>query len=53
MRQIMYFHPRFMKEIIEANRNDGIEPPLNIFVMETPNGVMVRHHDPISSLLAV
>lgn len=48
MRQIFFFHPRFMKAIIETNRNGGIEPPLKILVMETPNGqVMVRYHDPV------
>ena len=47
MRQILFFHPRFMKTIIETNRNGGIEPPLKVLVMEAPNGqVMVRYHDP-------
>ncbi len=50
MRQILYFHPRFMKRIVEANRNGGIEPPLKILVMETPRGVMVRYHDPVHLL---
>jgi uncharacterized protein (DUF302 family) len=48
MRQILFFHPRFMKSIIESNRNGGIEPPLKILVMEGPNGmVMVRYEDPL------
>ncbi len=47
MRQILFFHPRFMKQLLEANRNAGIEPPLKILVMERPDGaVMVRYHDP-------
>lgn len=47
MRQILFFHPRFMKTIIETNRNAGIEPPLKVLVMERPDGqVMVRYHDP-------
>ena len=47
MRQIFFFHPRFMKQIIETNRNGGIEPPLKILVMERPDGgAMVRYHDP-------
>ena len=47
MRQILFFHPRYMKAILEANRNGGIEPPLKVLVMETPDGrVMVRYHDP-------
>ena len=48
MRQIFFFHPRYMKQIIEANRNGGIEPPLKVLVMERPDGgVMVRYHDPV------
>ncbi len=47
MRQILFFHPRYMKQIIEANRNGSIEPPLKILVMEMPNGrVMVRYEQP-------
>ena len=46
MRQLLFFHPRYMKQIIEANRNGGIEPPLKILVMEMPNGrVIVRYMD--------
>ncbi len=48
MRQILFFHPRYMKRIFEANRNGGIEPPLKILVMERPDGsVAVRYHDPV------
>jgi len=48
MRQILFFHPRFMKQIIETNRNGGIEPPLKLLVGERPDGsVMVRYHDPV------
>ncbi len=48
MKQILYFHPRFMQQIIETNRNGGIVPPLKILVMERPDGgVMVRYHDPV------
>ncbi len=48
MRQIFFFHPRYMKQIIETNRNGGIEPPLKVLVMERPDGgVMVRYHDPV------
>ena len=47
MKQLLYFHPRFMQQIIETNRNGGIVPPLKILVMERPDGgVMVRYHDP-------
>lgn len=51
MRQILFFHPRYMKRIIESNRNGGIEPPLKVLVMERPDGqVMVRYHDPVHQL---
>ncbi len=48
MRQILFFHPRYMKRIVETNRHGGIVPPLKVLVMEMPNGrVMVRYHDPV------
>ncbi len=51
MRQILFFHPRFMKRLIETNRHGGIVPPLKVLVMEMPNGrVMVRYHDPVHQL---
>lgn len=47
MRQIMFFHPRYMKEIIESNPNGAIEPPLKVVAMEMPDGtVMVRYIKP-------
>ena len=46
MRQILFFHPRYMKQIMETNRNGGIEPPLKVLVMESPNGVIVRYENP-------
>lgn len=47
MRQIFFFHPRYMKRIYETNKQASIEPPLKFVVMETPNGiVMVRYIRP-------
>lgn len=47
MRQILFFHPRYMKRIFETNRNGGIEPPLKLLVMERPDGgAIVRYHAP-------
>ncbi len=47
MRQVYFFHPRYMKQVLDANRNAGIEPPLKLLVMETQNGqVMIRYEDP-------
>ena len=52
MRQVLFFHPRYMKQIMETNRNAGIEPPLKVLVMESPNGVMVRYEDPVHQFQA-
>jgi uncharacterized protein (DUF302 family) len=46
MRQLLFFHPRYMKAIIGANPNGGIEAPLKVLVMERPDGkTVVRYHD--------
>ncbi len=48
MKQILFFHPRYMRQILETDRNAGIEPPLKVLAMEAPNGsVMVRYVDPV------
>ena len=47
MRQILFFHPRYMRQILETDRSAGIEPPLKVLAMEGPDGsVMVRYVDP-------
>ncbi len=47
MKQILFFHPRYMRQILETDRNAGIEPPLKVLAMEGPDGsVMVRYVDP-------
>ena len=47
MKQILFFHPRYMKRILESNRNGTIVAPLKIAVMEMPTGrVMVRYNRP-------
>ena len=47
MKQLLFFHPRYMKRILDANRNGTIVPPLKVAVMEMPNGkVMVRYPRP-------
>lgn len=51
MKQLLFFHPRYMKRIIETNALGTIEPPLKIAIMERPDGkVMVKYIKP-SSLL--
>ncbi|MDQ8198222.1 DUF302 domain-containing protein [Pelagicoccus enzymogenes] len=47
MKQVLFFHPRFMKAIKGANPNGAIEAPMKILVMEKPDGtVMVRYAKP-------
>ena len=47
MKQLLFFHPRFMKRIIETNRLGAIEPPLKVAIMERPDGkVMVKYVKP-------
>ena len=47
MKQILFFHPRYMKRIRETNPHGTVEPPLKIAVMERPDGkVMVRYMKP-------
>ena len=47
MKQLLFFHPRYMKAIIETNPQGSIEPPLKIAVMERPDGkVMVKYIKP-------
>jgi uncharacterized protein (DUF302 family) len=47
MKQLLFFHPRYMKSIMKTNKNATIEPPLKIVVMEKPDGkVMVKYIKP-------
>lgn len=47
MKQIMFFHPRFMKQIRSANPLGALEAPLKLIVMERPDGkVIVRYVKP-------
>ena len=47
MKQLLFFHPRYMKQIIETNRMGAIEPPLKVAIMERPDGkVMVKYIKP-------
>jgi len=52
MKQIFYFHPKFMKRVMEANKSATIQIPLKFIVMEKPDGkVIVRYFQP-SKLLS-
>ena len=47
MKQILFFHPQYMKKIMKANKNATIEPPFKIIVMEKPGGkVAVKYKRP-------
>ena len=47
MKQLLFFHPRYMKMILEANPLGTIEPPLKIAAMERPDGkVVVKYIKP-------
>jgi uncharacterized protein (DUF302 family) len=47
MKQLLFFHPRYMKKIMQANPMGSIEPPLKIAVMERPDGkVVVKYIKP-------
>ena len=47
MKQILFFHPRYMKRIKDTNPNAMIEAPLKFIVMERPDGkVMVLYIKP-------
>ena len=47
MKQVLFFHPRFMKRIMGINKHATIEPPLKIAVMEKADGkVMVKYIKP-------
>lgn len=47
MKQIFYFHPKFMRRVMEANKEAAIQIPLKFIVMEKPDGkVIVRYFKP-------
>jgi len=51
MRQIFYFHPKYMRQVMEANPAATIQIPLKFIVMERPdNKVVVRYFMPSTIL---
>jgi uncharacterized protein (DUF302 family) len=47
VRQILFFHPRFMARILEADSAAVLEAPLKAAVLELPGGIVqVRWTDP-------
>jgi uncharacterized protein (DUF302 family) len=50
VRQLMFFHPRFMARILEADSAALLEAPLKIAILELPDGIMqVRWTDPAAA----
>jgi uncharacterized protein (DUF302 family) len=43
IKQIFFSHPRFMKQLRDANMHAKIEPPLKVAVVETPKGTIVKY----------
>ena len=46
LRQLLYFHPRYMKRVLEGNPAAVIEAPLKFVVRETPGAVLVHGISP-------
>lgn len=46
LRQLLYFHPRFMKRVLEGNPATVIEAPLKFVVRETDESVAVHYISP-------
>jgi uncharacterized protein (DUF302 family) len=47
MSQVFYFHPKYMKRVMEANSAATIQIPLKFIVMEKPDGkVVIRYFEP-------
>jgi uncharacterized protein (DUF302 family) len=46
IKQVFFFHPRFMKRLRDANMHATIEPPLKVAVMETSKGTVVKYIKP-------
>lgn len=44
--QILYFHPRYMKRVLEANPAAVVEAPLKFVARETAEGVRVHRLSP-------
>tara|TARA_R110002049_G_scaffold117704_1_gene271321 strand:- start:1749 stop:2207 length:459 start_codon:yes stop_codon:yes gene_type:complete len=51
MKQLFFFHPSYMKKVVEANEMAGIVVPFKMIVMEKGGKVMVRYFMP-STILA-
>lgn len=46
MKQIFFFHPKYMAKVLEANEMAGIQIPLKFIVMEKGDRVIIRYFMP-------
>ncbi len=46
VRQLLYFHPRWMKIVVETAPDAVIEAPLKFVIRETTSGTEVNYHWP-------
>lgn len=46
VRQLLYFHPRWMKTVVETAPDAVIEAPLKFVIRETANGAVCNYHWP-------
>ena len=51
MKQIFYFHPQYMRRVMEANKYATIQIPLKFIVMERPDGKTILRYFMPSKLL--
>jgi len=51
MKQVFYFHPTYMRRVMEANKKAVIQIPLKFVVMEKPSGKVVLRYFKASTLL--
>jgi len=48
-RQLLFFHPRYMKRLLDADPAAGLEAPLKFLILTDGPGVVVRWFDPVAS----
>ena len=52
VRQLLFFHPRFMVPLLEANPDGLIEAPLKLVVLQRPGGEVSIHHPDVAAAFA-
>lgn len=52
VRQLLFFHPRFMARLLEANPNGLVEAPLKLVLLQRPGGGVSIHHPDVAVAFA-